>query len=127
MLSLYRLDAKVDTGAYTSSLHCHRVRFANEEGEDVVYFYVLDPKHPEFENRPYKSRVHKIKRIKSSNGQVEKRIIIKQRTVFAGKKRVIELSLSNRSEMRYPVLLGRKFITGRFIVDVSKKYLTEGI
>lgn len=98
-----------------------------EEGEQYARFYVLDPQHPEYENKPYRARVHKMKKIKSSNGHVEERIIIKQHVVFAGKKIMIELSLSNRSEMRYPVLLGRKFITGRFIVDVSKIYLSEGL
>lgn len=126
-MSLYQLDAKIDTGAYTSSLHCHNVKFFTEEGEQIVVFHVLDPKHPEYENKPYRARVHKMKKIRSSNGQVEERIIIKQKVQFSGKERVIELSLSNRSKMRYPVLLGRKFLSGRFIVDVSKKYLSEGI
>lgn len=127
MLSLYQLDAKIDTGAYTSSLHCHNVKLFTENAEQYVRFYVLDPRHPEYENKPFQTRVHKMKNIKSSNGQVENRIIIKQHVLFAGKKRVIELSLSNRSKMRYPVLLGRKFVSGRFLVDVSKTYLIESV
>lgn len=123
-LSLYNLDAKIDTGAYTSSLHCHKIELVKQDDVQRVRFYVLDPDHPEFANTLYECNVHKIKNVKSSNGMIEERVIIKQKSVFSGKKRNIELSLTNRSEMKYPILLGRKFLTGRFIVDVSKKYVT---
>lgn len=124
-LSLFNLDAKIDTGAYTSSLHCHEIEQFVKEGQNWVKFYVLDPDHPEYEERMYESAIHKVKKVKSSNGQIEERVIIKQKTKFHNFKRTIELSLTNRSEMKYPVLIGRKFLTGNFIVDVSKKYLIK--
>lgn len=124
-LSLFNLDAKVDTGAYTSSLHCHDIKQFEKEGKDWVKFYVLDPNHPEYEETIFESPVHKVKRVRSSNGQIEERVIIKQKTHFSRFKRTIELSLTNRSEMKYPVLIGRKFLKGHFIVDVSKKNLLK--
>lgn len=124
-LSLFNLDAKVDTGAYTSSLHCHQIKPFVKEGSNWVKFYVLDPDHPEYEETLFECAVHKLKKVRSSNGQIEERVIIKQKTQFQKYKRTIELSLTNRSEMKYPVLLGRKFLTGSFLVDVSKKYLLK--
>lgn len=124
-LSLFNLDAKIDTGAYTSSLHCHEIKQFVKEGLNWVKFYVLDPDHPEYEEKMYESAIHKIKKVKSSNGQIEERVIIKQKTQFQKYKRTIELSLTDRSEMKYPVLIGRKFLTGSFIVDVSQKYLLK--
>lgn len=124
-LSLFNLDAKIDTGAYTSSLHCHKIEQFVKEGQNWVKFNVLDPDHPEYEERMYESAVHKVKKVRSSNGQIEERVIIKQKTHFQKYKRTIELSLTNRSEMKNPVLIGRKFLTGSFIVDVSKKYLLK--
>lgn len=124
-LSLFNLDAKIDTGAYTSSLHCHKIKLVDREGVKKVRFYVLDPAHPEFANQPHECNVHKVKNVKSSNGIIQERVIIKQKTMFYGKKRTIELSLTDRSEMKYPLLIGRKFLTGRFVVDVSKKYVTK--
>jgi len=124
-LSLFNLDAKVDTGAYTSSLHCHHIESFVKEGANWVKFYVLDPDHPEYEEMVYESPVHKLKKVKSSNGQIEERVIIKQKSKFQNFKRTIELSLTDRSEMKYPVLIGRKFLSGTFIVDVSKKYLLK--
>ncbi len=122
-LTHFSLDAKVDTGAYTSSLHCHNIELTDKDGSQWVRFNVLDPDHPEYEDKPFESPVYKIKKVRSSNGYVEERVVIKQKAVFAGKKRIIQLSLTNRSEMKYPVLIGRRFLTRRFIVDVSKKYL----
>lgn len=124
-LSLFNLDAKIDTGAYTSSLHCHEIEQFVKEGQNWVKFFVLDPDHPEYEEKMYESAIYKTKKVKSSNGQIEERVIIKQKTQFQKYKRTIELSLTNRSEMKYPVLIGRKFLTGSFIVDVSKKYLLK--
>lgn len=124
-LSIFNLDSKIDTGAYTSSLHCHHISVEVRDSKTWVYFNVLDPSHPEYEDRKYDSPVHDIKKVKSSNGLTEERIIIKQQAIFFGKKRMIELSLTNRSEMKFPILLGRKFLSSKYIVDVSKKYLYE--
>lgn len=124
-LSIFNMDAKIDTGAYTSSLHCHDITVEKISGRLYVRFYVLDPDHPEYEEKPFESPVHKIKRVRSSNGEIEERVIIKQKIHFFGLNKKIELSLTNRSKMRYPVLIGRKFLNGKFIVDVSKKFLSK--
>lgn len=122
-LSIFGLDAKIDTGAYTSSLHCHKIITELDNGRQYVRFHVLDPEHPEYEEKEYRTPVHKVKKVRSSNGLIEERVIIKQKVRFCGKKGTIQLSLTNRSEMKYPVLIGRRFLDGRFIVDVSKKFL----
>lgn len=119
---IYNLDAKVDTGAYTSSLHCHNVEQFQKDNEDWVRFNVLDPDHPEYEKEAFSSKVYDIRTIKSSNGLSEKRYVIKQKVIFCNRERVIELSLADRSAMRFPVLLGRKFLD-KFLIDISKKYL----
>lgn len=124
-LSLYNLDAKIDTGAYTSSLHCHHIEPFKKDGKDWVKFYVLDPDHPEYEEKQFECPIFKIKSVKSSNAQVEERVVIKQKTRFSRFHRTIELSLTNRSEMKFPVLIGRKFLSGKFVVDVSKKNLLK--
>ena len=122
-LSNNSLDAKINTGAYTSSLHCHSVEVYSVKGKNRVRFYILDPSHPEYEGKCFESPVYKIKKIKSSNGIVSDRVIIKQKIIFGGQTSTIQLSLSNRSDMKYPLLIGRRFITGKFLVDVSKKYI----
>lgn len=122
--SLTDLDAKVDTGAYTSSLHCHHIKEFMKDDEKWIQFNVLDPDHPEYESVLYKSKVHDIRKVKSSNAIVEERFVIKERVSFSGEIRSIELSLTDRSGMKYPILLGRKFLN-RYIIDTSRKYLTQ--
>ncbi len=121
---IYNIDAKVDTGAYTSSLHCHKVEKFEKDGEDWVRFFVLDPEHPEYEKKNFTAKLHDIRTVKSSNGLSEKRFVIKPKVIFNNKKRTIELSLADRSSMRFPVLLGRKFLNS-FIIDTSKIYLSK--
>ncbi len=66
--------------------------------------------------------VHKIKKVKSSNGKTEERIFVKTVIELAGKQYKAELSLTDRKDMKYPMLIGRKYLQGRFLVDVSLQY-----
>jgi len=118
-----KLIAKIDTGAYTSSLHCHHINEVEKEGKKMLEFEILDPKHPEFNNQKFYSEKYALKKVKSSNGIVSLRYLIKTKVQFGNKKYKIEFTLNNRMNMRYPVLLGRKFISGRFLVDVSSRYI----
>lgn len=120
--SIDQLDAKVDTGAYTSSLHCHKIDVVSKSDGKYVHFSLFDPEHPSYQDRVFESRLVKIRKVKSSNGTVQKRYTIKEIAKFCGKNRSIELTLTDRSAMKYDLLLGRKFLE-HFLVDVSKKYL----
>ncbi|WP_340103020.1 ATP-dependent zinc protease family protein [Rhodohalobacter sp. 8-1] len=119
-----QLDAKVDTGAYTSSLHCHKINVVSKSDGEYVQFSLFDPEHPSYQERVFESKLVKIRKVKSSNGTVQKRYTIKETARFCGKNRSIELTLTDRSAMKYDLLLGRKFLE-YFLVDVSKKYLTS--
>ena len=123
-LSSNLLDAKIDTGAYTSSIHCLDIHEAEFRGGKRLFFTVYankkDKQVNSFENY-YK------KKIKSSTGEVEDRYIIKTQIEIAGKRIKTTLSLANRGSMKYPVLIGRKLLKGKFIVDVSKVYAGEVI
>lgn len=115
------LPVKIDTGAYTSSIHCKHI----VEKDGVLEFKLLCPKTEKYNNMLIKTSNYKIKSIKSSNGKTQKRYIVKTSVLFFGKRYRVEFSLANRSKMNYPVLIGRKFLTKKFIVDVSKKYATS--
>ena len=115
MLGLYHITAKVDTGAYTTVLHCHDIR----EENGILYFKLLDPTHPEYNEQEHQFTDYYQKEIKNSFGEIENRFIIKT-AIHIGNKRIRSLiSLTDRGNMRYPVLIGRKLLKNRFIVDVS--------
>ncbi len=114
-LGLYGITAKIDTGAYTTALHCHDIR----EENGVLYFKLLDPTHPDYTAKELSFKEYFQKEIKNSFGESERRYIIKT-IVRIGKKRIKSvISLSDRGTMRYPVLIGRKLLKHKFVVDVS--------
>ncbi|HEV7230863.1 MAG TPA: RimK/LysX family protein [Bacteroidia bacterium] len=115
-LGLQDITAKIDTGAYTTALHCHDIQVR----DGVLYFKLLSPGHPSSSNMEHSIREFSQKDIRNSFGETEKRYVIKTRLRFG--RRVVKsvISLTNRGTMRYPVLIGRRLLKNRFVVDVSQ-------
>jgi hypothetical protein len=123
-LDLYSVEAKIDTGAYTSSIHCKDIVLKEENRKPVLCFKLLDESHPEYSEKVYEFSRFDRKTIKNSFGEMEERYIIKT-LIRLGKKNIrTTLSLSDRENMRYPVLIGRRMLKGKFIVDVNKIHTT---
>src|ERR1051326_9215187 len=120
-LGIFGLTAKIDTGAYTAALHCHDI-FVKD---GTLHFKLLDPTHPEYNERPQQFSDFFEKEIKNSFGESEKRYIIRT-SVRLGKRNISSvISLTNRCTMRYPVLIGRRMLKGKFIVDVAQLMLLD--
>ena len=115
LLDLFDIESKVDTGAYTSSIHCKNVKVEN----NYLKCNFLDEEHPNYHEKEIVFDEYDVKVVKSSNGQSEPRYRIKTEIVIFGKTHEIYLTLSDREEMRFPVLLGRRFITRKFVVDTE--------
>lgn len=118
------IPCKTDTGAYTSSLHCSKVHLLEKDDKTYLCFRLYDPKFGIKSRKEYRFQNFKEKRVRSSNGEVEERYSITTPVVIFGKKFETEFTLSFREKMRFPILLGRKFLNKRFIVDVSKTDLS---
>lgn len=122
------VEAKVDTGAYTSALHCTdiRVEEAGPGGRPVLHGRLLDPDHPGFDGQDLSFAKFALRDIRSSNGEVQERYVIEAAVRLYGQEFWAEFSLSDRSDMKYPVLLGRSLLRqGRFVVDVAKRNLSH--
>lgn len=119
-LKLENIHAKIDTGAYTSSLHCLRAEVVN----GVLEFVLLDEEHPEFTGIIYRFSRFKQREIKNSFGEAELRYVIKTKARLFDHIIRAEFSLSNRGNLRFPVLLGGKTLRRRFLIDVTKKDLS---
>jgi len=117
-LELFGIIGKVDTGAYTTALHCHDIHLEKENEKDVLCFKLLDPTHPEYNEKEQRFYEFDEREIKNSSGVLEKRFVIKTRVVIAGRVIKSLISLTDRGNMRYPVLIGRRLLRNRFIVDV---------
>lgn len=124
---LNHVDVKVDSGAYTSSIHVtHCKEIINEEGSLLEVIF-LDEKHASFDNVKHYFKNFRIKKVKSSTGHDQMRYFIKCTIEILGRKIKTEFSLTERRGMRYPILLGRKLLNKRFIIDTSLVNISKQI
>ncbi|UMB59604.1 RimK/LysX family protein [Lutibacter sp. A80] len=119
-LELFGIAIKVDSGAYTSSFHCHHIEVEN----NILKCQFLDPEHEKYHEKYFYFKEFIQKKVKSSNGITETRFIITTEIFIFNEIHTIELSLTERGSMMYPVLLGRKFLSKKFIIDTAKKNLS---
>ena len=119
LLNLFNIEAKIDTGAYTSAIHCKTIIQKVENNKSILCIRSLDDVEHCFDT-------YSLKKIKNSFGEIEERYIIKTLIAIGGKKINTTISLSDRESMRYPVLIGRRLLKGRFVVDVNQIY-TNGV
>lgn len=108
------LRVKIDTGAYTSAIHCYRIKILKD---GRLSFYL--PAHRAEKHKRFITDKFELKAIKNSFGNTEMRFVIKTTIVLFGRKFKTEFSLADRTQMRFPVLLGRKLLRKHFLVDVS--------
>jgi hypothetical protein len=119
-LGLSDIHAKIDTGAYTSSLHCHKAEVIDGRLE----FILLDEEHPEFTGMKFTSSEFEERDIKNSFGDLERRFVIRTTLKIFNEEIMTEFSLSNRGLLKFPILIGRKILRDRFLIDVKKKNLS---
>jgi hypothetical protein len=124
--SLAGVEAKVDTGAYTSAIHCSNIHIETDaEQRPRLVVHLLDPGHEGTDGRALAFADFALRDIRSSNGEVQERYVIRAVVQLYGEDFEADFSLSDRSDMKYPVLLGRSLLRqGRFVVDVAKRNLS---
>lgn len=123
-LELFDLDAKVDTGADSNALHCDHIEI---DANNMVHFTLLDKVHPAYHGKRMQLPLYKVKKVRSSNGELQLRPSIKVEVEFFSQKYESIISLTSRADMKYPMLIGRRFLSGKFLVDVSQKYLSKKV
>jgi hypothetical protein len=118
------IKAKVDTGAKSSSLHAWDIEV--DEGTGVVRFNIHPRQDDETEIVAACAPLVEHREVKSSNGEVEIRPIIRTAAVVNGQRFEIELSLSRRDEMGFQMLLGRSALRRRFVIDPGRSFVGGG-
>lgn len=118
------LPVKIDTGAKTSAFHCSSIELIKKNRKQYVKFVPLDNTYEEFEGKEFTLPFHHIRTIKNSFGQEQDRFVVLTNVRIFGEIQPIEISLTNRSNLEFPVLLGRRFLKGRCIVDVARSNLS---
>lgn len=116
------VSAKVDTGALTSSLNAPNYEIFKKNGKKWVRF-TLRTKDGDRYN--IKKPIERFVRIRRAGVDVKRRPIINLKVCLGGKTRVAEFSLTDRSSMNYPVIVGRAFLNGRFVVNPAEAFLAS--
>lgn len=121
-LGIDGIKAKIDTGARTSALHAFRIRRFTRDGRSFVRFYVHPlqrHRHPEIfcEAPLIDERI-----ITSSSGQSGNRYVIETHLHMGQSGWPIEITLTNRDEMGFRMLLGRQALRHRLLVDPGSSY-----
>lgn len=120
--NIKRLKAKMDTGARTSAIHASKVQKLSAR----KLVLLLHP-HRKKSDKTYRvvAPITQYKWVTDSGGHREKRPVVKTSVVIGKKKKRIELTVTNRDNMLFRLILGRKALEKDFVVDPSRKYLVS--
>ena len=113
-----KVPAKIDTGADSSAVWASNIRI---DKDGVLKFSLFGEGSPYYNGKVFKRTDYSVARVRSSSGHEQ----IRYRTHFwvkiSGRKIKMLMNLSDRSRNEFPVLIGRRSISGKFLVDVSRK------
>ncbi len=115
------IAAKVDTGADSSAIWASDISDVN----GVLSFKLFDKKSPNYTGEVITTRDFQIISIKNSFGVAEYRYKIKLPVLVEGRKIHVRFTLADRSRSAYPILIGRRTLQGKFLVDVSHDPVAE--
>ena len=118
------VKAKIDTGARTSALHIQFVEEFEQEGRPMVRFGVQPIRRRTDIERLCQAPVLDRRQVKNSGGYVEERYVIRTDVTLGPCQWTMDLSLTCREKMLFRMLLGRKAVENRFLIDSGKAYLT---
>jgi len=121
-LGIFRIKAKMDTGARTSCIHAFEVEPFERDGAKWVRFSV----HPEQDNIEHiitcEAEVVDFRSVTDSGGHREMRYVIKTLIEFKNMRWPAEFTLTNRDTMKFRMLVGRTTMNGRLVIDPSLSY-----
>lgn len=121
-LGIRSVKAKVDTGARSSSLHAFDIKIFERVGRTFVTFKVHPLQRNAKKTVECESEVLDFRQIRSSTGHAQERPVIRATISVLGDEWPIDLTLANRDEMGFRMLLGREAVRGRFLVDAGKSF-----
>ena len=111
------VQAKIDTGADSSAIWASSI-FIDQEHR--LHFKLFDIGSPHYTGRHLVRKSFKVARVRSSSGHIQIRYQVQMPLRISGRRVRVLLNLSDRSNNQFPILIGRRTIAGKFLVDVTK-------
>jgi hypothetical protein len=119
-LEIKNLPVKIDSGAYSCSIHCETIEETTHNDVKTLKVIFLDKEHKLYTGDKIVFKEYKQKFVTSSSGEKQFRYFVTLEIVLFGEKFVTDFSLTKRNGLRNPVLIGRKLLNKNFIIDTSK-------
>jgi len=116
------IKAKLDTGARTSSLHAFDLEEVRRGDEAAVRFGVHPWQDSGRDTVVVELPIHDRRSVRSSSGHAEERIVVLMDVVLAGHAVTAEVTLTNRDEMGFRMLIGREALRQGFLVDSARSF-----
>lgn len=117
-----KIPAKVDTGADSSSIWASQIVMNDQKR---LEFCLFGKGSPFYTGEVITTSEFWVKQVRSSNGQASVRYVAPLTIKVKGRKIRARFTLSDRSQNRFPILIGRKTLQNKFLVDVSKIRITR--
>lgn len=121
LLDIPLIKVKIDTGAKTSSLHAYDLKIINDGIDEYAEFIIHPIQKNDIISKKVRSLIVDKRRVKSSNGHTEERIVIRTPIQIGNLAWDIDITLTNRDIMHHRMLLGREAMSS-LIVDPSKSF-----
>ena len=116
------VKAKIDTGARSSSIHAFDLEAYDVDGQEWVRFSIHPWQRSDEDVAELSLPVLDRREVRSSNGQTEQRYAVALDVTLAGRTITTVMTLSNRDEMGFRMLIGREAIERGFLVDSARSY-----
>lgn len=117
---LENVPVKIDSGAYSCTMHCQRITTVLEGEKEWLEVIFLGPAFPGYTGHIHRFDTYDRKSVKSSNGLAEERFFVKGSVRLFNETVETVFSLTERDGLRNPILLGRRLLNKRFLIDTSK-------
>jgi hypothetical protein len=122
-LNIKEIKAKIDTGACSSALHAEVLSISEYRDEKFIRFKVYPHQGDRYAPKICKARLVANRFVTSSSGHRERRYVIRT-TITVGKKSfVTDITLTDRSPLRFRMLLGRLALRKNFLIDPAKSHM----
>lgn len=119
VLNIKNIPAKIDTGADSSAIWASHIRVTKD---NVLKFRLFDEGSPFYTGKVIKRKDFKVAVIRSSSGHEQIKYRAHLSAKIAGRKIKILFTLANRKNNNFPILIGRRSISNKFLVDVSRNH-----
>lgn len=117
ILHLHNVAVKIDSGAYSCSIHCESVEEIEVNGKILLQVIFLDKEHPKYTGEKVRFANFRKKKVRSSTGYQQERYFVELGIVLFDNQIITDFSLTKRNGLRNPILLGRKLLSNNFVID----------